>query len=446
MKRKQFLLVGALILATLLVSGIALAQDGGSQIPLDPAEDLTTATSAANLQSALSTSFTYQGRLDKDGSPVDDACDMRFKLYDAASAGTEVGSDPHAGVPVTDGLFSVNLDFGADAFTGDRRWLGIEVDCEEDSTYDDLGRQELTAAPYALSLKPGAVISGTNTSGAILRVENAGGGAGDFAVYAKSTGGYGVYGSSQTNRGVYGSSQSSHGVEGKSTDGYGVYGESKNDYGVYAAGAGGDLGLYDGSIHAVRESGSDMTLYSNDDVYVHLDNNDSNPVKVYSEFQIINGSGTTVFSVAENGAVSWYTETGYVSIPAAAFRPRQDGYDFRNLGTQLINDDGNSDYYVAPVQLPHGATVTKMTFYYSDSSASNASASLRRTNLSSGLFDTMASVDSQGDSGFGDTVTTAIDPNTIDNYAAAYFLRWMLPDSDTIGIAVLIEYTYTGPH
>jgi hypothetical protein len=144
-KRKQLLLAGALILATLLVSGIALAKDEGAQSPAAPAEALSNAASAS-----LSTSFTYQGRLDQNGSPVNDTCDMSFRLYDAASMGTEVGSDFHASVPITDGLFTVTLDFGAGAFTGDRRWLEIKVDCEEDGIYADLGRQELTAAPYAV--------------------------------------------------------------------------------------------------------------------------------------------------------------------------------------------------------------------------------------------------------------------------------------------------------
>lgn len=445
MKREQFLLVGALILATLLVSGIALAQDGGPQSPAAPAEALTTAASATNLQFALSTSFTYQGQLDQNGSPVNDTCDMSFRLYDAASMGTEIGSDFHASVPVTDGLFAVNLDFGAGAFNGDRRWLEIKIDCEEDGTYADLGRQELTAAPYALGLRPGAVISGTNASGPILQVENTGGGIGS-AVYAKNSSGYAVQAWSENNIGVYANSENDYGVDGRSTNSYGVHGESKTSYGVYAAGAGGDLGLYNGSIYAVRESGSDVTLYSNDDVYVHLDNDNGNPAKTYSEFQVINGNGTTMFSVAENGAVSWYTQTGYVSIPAAAFRPREDGYDFTNRGNQLSNDDNGSDQYYAPVQLPHGATVTKMTFYYSDSSTSNASASLRRIDLPSGGYTTMASVTSVGSSGPGHTETTAIDPATIDNSAAAYYLYWMLPDSGTVGFAVLIEYAYAGPY
>jgi hypothetical protein len=138
MERRQILLPArALILATLLVSGIAVAEDGEPHGPAAPAE-------------ALSAAFTYQGQLEKDGSPVNDACDMAFRLYDEAVGGAQVGSAITATVPISDGLFTVSLDFGAGAFDGGRRWLGIAVDCEGDGSYADLGRQELTAAPYAL--------------------------------------------------------------------------------------------------------------------------------------------------------------------------------------------------------------------------------------------------------------------------------------------------------
>jgi hypothetical protein len=73
---------------------------------------------------------------------------MAFRLYDQATAGSQVGSAITHTVPISDGLFTVNLDFGA-VFTGDARWLGIKVKCAGDGEYADLGRQELTATPYA---------------------------------------------------------------------------------------------------------------------------------------------------------------------------------------------------------------------------------------------------------------------------------------------------------
>jgi hypothetical protein len=435
MTRKQILLVGALILITLLVSGIALAQEGEPESPAGPQEVAET----------LGTGFTYQGKLEQGGSPVDGGCPMAFRLYDDASTGAQVGSTISRTVTITNGLFTESLDFGTDAFTGDQRWLEVRVDCDDDGTYANLGRQELTAAPYALSLRPGAVISGANASGPILHIENTTGGIGS-AVYAKSNGGYAVHAWSVNNTGVYANSESDYGVDGRSTDSCGVHGESKSSYGVCAAGAGGDLWLHNGDIYAVRESGSDMTLYSNDDVYVHLDNDDGNQAKIFSEFQIINANDTAMFSVAENGAVSWYTQTAYVSVAASAFAPEEDGYDYQNRGYSLHPQDTSSTDYYAPVQLPDGATVTKMTFCWRDGSASDGKAYLMRTTLA-GSAGTMANVNTSGSTGTADCDDDlTISGAGVDNSQYAYYLKWELPDSDVYGYGVIIEYSYTGPH
>jgi hypothetical protein len=103
---------------------------------------------------ALGTAFTYQGRLTDTAGPVDATCDFTFKLFDAPGTGvppeggTELGSLPRT-VQVGDGLFLVQLDFGPDAFSGDRRWLHIDLDCGGGVVTLDT-RQELTPAPYAL--------------------------------------------------------------------------------------------------------------------------------------------------------------------------------------------------------------------------------------------------------------------------------------------------------
>ena len=105
------------------------------------------------IQTGLGSAFTYQGQLRSGGAPITDTCNMAFRLYDAAAAGLQVGNAITATVPIADGLFTVVLNesgqFGPQAFAGDRRWLGILVRCSGDPAYADLGRQELTAAPYA---------------------------------------------------------------------------------------------------------------------------------------------------------------------------------------------------------------------------------------------------------------------------------------------------------
>lgn len=102
---------------------------------------------------ALTTTFTYQGRLTDAGSPANGTYDLRFILYDADSGGSQVGSTVTLDdVPVANGLFTVDLDFGANAFQGDVRWLEIAVrPGTSTGAYTVLSpRQSVSPAPYAL--------------------------------------------------------------------------------------------------------------------------------------------------------------------------------------------------------------------------------------------------------------------------------------------------------
>jgi hypothetical protein len=106
-------------------------------------------------QSLAGSAFTYQGRLTSGGAPVNGPCDFQFSLFDAASAGTQIGStQPATNVSVMNGLFTVAIDFGGGAFNGEARWLEIGVRCPAGSgAYTTLSpRQALHAAPYALAL------------------------------------------------------------------------------------------------------------------------------------------------------------------------------------------------------------------------------------------------------------------------------------------------------
>lgn len=94
--------------------------------------------------------ITYQGLLSENGSPANGTYDVRFQLYDAEAAGSQIGVDDMIDdVPVVDGVFTVRLndadEFGAGAFDGQERWLQIEVNGTAITP-----RQPLTAAPYAL--------------------------------------------------------------------------------------------------------------------------------------------------------------------------------------------------------------------------------------------------------------------------------------------------------
>ena len=126
--------------------------------------------------SPLGTAFTYQGRLTDDGTPANGSYDFWFKLYDADSGGVQVGPTTVLNAqPVSNGLFTVALDFGGNAFTGGDRWLDIYVHNSTNDPWDGWAwlspRQPLTAAPYALYASQAA--SAANAASAVT-VANSG--------------------------------------------------------------------------------------------------------------------------------------------------------------------------------------------------------------------------------------------------------------------------------
>lgn len=128
----------ALTLAAAIPFAVSRAEGG------EPA-----AVASVESRAPVSTAFQYQGRLELDGVPANGTHTLGFTLYSDAVANAPVDSPITATVPVTDGVFSVPLDFGEDAFNGDARWLGVEV--LVGNSFVPLGpRQALRATPYAL--------------------------------------------------------------------------------------------------------------------------------------------------------------------------------------------------------------------------------------------------------------------------------------------------------
>jgi len=97
--------------------------------------------------------FTYQGRLQHGDTLANGLYEMSFALHDAATNGNVVGTPVTvAPVPVSNGLFTVTLDFGAAPFMGAERWLEIAVTVfgSDQPVVTLVPRQPLTPAPYAL--------------------------------------------------------------------------------------------------------------------------------------------------------------------------------------------------------------------------------------------------------------------------------------------------------
>jgi hypothetical protein len=140
-----------LLISFYIFLGLALLS-GGAAVGVALARSQGNAAQATAASTDLRTAFTYQGKLESDGVAVYDTCDFQFRLYDAESGGNPVGiTVTHTSVAVTQGLFSVQLDFGNGPFNGDDRYLETAVRCSGDPTYTTLTtRQPLTPAPYDL--------------------------------------------------------------------------------------------------------------------------------------------------------------------------------------------------------------------------------------------------------------------------------------------------------
>lgn len=142
--------------------------------------------SGVSAQQPVGTAFTYQGQLKQAGLPANGSYDLSLSLWDAATGGAQCGSTVALpGVPVTDGLFTVALEFGADCFaTNAARWLQVAVGGTTLAP-----RQPLMPTPFALSTRGvtvapnGAVGLGTAAPSARLHVSASGEGAYNLGLF-----------------------------------------------------------------------------------------------------------------------------------------------------------------------------------------------------------------------------------------------------------------------
>lgn len=108
----------------------------------------------SNVASAapLGSTITYQGQLTEAGIPASGSYDFQLCLFDSLSAPANAICVPDfADVPVQDGVFTLEPDFGTGLFTGQQRYLEIRVrDGDSTGGYTTLSpRQALRAAPEA---------------------------------------------------------------------------------------------------------------------------------------------------------------------------------------------------------------------------------------------------------------------------------------------------------
>lgn len=108
-------------------------------------------------QAQVGTAITYQGVLERNGQKINSATDMRFRLFDDATSGTQVGSTVTLNATsVENGLFNVPLDFGLNPYATDRAlWMQIDITYPAGSGafLPMAQRQRMTPAPFSLATR-----------------------------------------------------------------------------------------------------------------------------------------------------------------------------------------------------------------------------------------------------------------------------------------------------
>lgn len=136
---------------------------------------------------------------------------------------------------------------------------------------------------------------------------------------------------------------------------------------------------------------------------------------------------------------------GLVSIPASAFVPQYSTDNVR-IDSYLWNyEDSGNVYFMAPVLLPHNATVTNVTSYWVDSGDSVIYCNLYRSYQISNQL--MASMQSAGSPGYSSDYDDTIEYATVDNGQHAYYLYVAIPGSTPLHDDykfhfAVIEYEY----
>lgn len=290
--------------------------------------------------------FTYQGQLSTAGSPENTPHDFQFRIFTLSAGGVQVGSTTTAlGLPVTNGVFTASISPGTTVFTGSERWLEVAVRPAGSPTYTTLTpRQRIAAAPYAVRslserlvdigggiLTNNGPVDGSTINRMILNRTTPITGA-DFFTLRTPTG-------QQQFGGMY--------IDTAASDGFPFYGFATGGNVRSFAYVDGTNGAFKLSISGDRVTVSNTGL-------VGVGTEPTGPERLQISGDV---KATGVVTASDLSYAAPKTRT--MSIPIEAFRS-EDGSKVLSFTAGYATFAGNvtDGVMVAPVILPHGATIS----------------------------------------------------------------------------------------
>lgn len=385
------------------------------------------------------TALTYQGQLKSGGTPANGLHDFRIELYTDATAGLQLGVQCVDNVTVTDGLFTITLDFGSVYREGQQHWLKISARQDTGLTCSTAAglialtpRQPLTRTPLAVHA----------TSASFLMAPD---GLPFYAVAVDNAGNVGIGTVVPQGR-------------------FDVVGTSGQYVRVDSF----------GGLHMGSPSGTVNTITNDAPVngITVFQVSGGNPLNLGPNSVGINGAapstsdaltvlGSTLLAgpLQVNGAITTNTQTRHISFHGTAFIPPEMGpesADFPGSVDVLTNGIRGTGfngerYFMAPLNLPNGANITQIFASVVDNDVTdNILFQIGRTSMITGAVDVLAGAASGGNStGLQLIGSTSIANSGVDNFSYAYWLRVRLQGDNATNehrlVGARVTYTVTSP-
>ncbi|MFK5893000.1 MAG: hypothetical protein QM504_07240 [Pseudomonadota bacterium] len=342
---------------------------------------------ALNLNAApLATNFTYQGQLKVSNALANGSYDFQFTAYDTdgllGNTGTNLAQVQVASVSVVNGVFTTQLDFAGVVFQGDKVWLEVAVRTGGSTGgYQQLlPRQEVSSAPYAIQAQfvSADAITGTEIfNGSVGSDDLASNSVTSTKIANNAVNTNQIADNSITASKIANNSVDLSAIQFNAVDSFKIVDNSITAFDL----APNSVGTSEISANAVGISEIAPNAVGSSEIYSNAVGSDE---IINSEVQNrITGNcitGLFIQSVNEDGSVNCARPdrfSGVINIPAAAFRDKAGHqntllFDWARISNYLYlfatgsTSPTTRGDFEAPVYLPIGAKVNKITAYYYD--------------------------------------------------------------------------------